>query len=65
MSFFIRISDDPKTDIAEKVKSLSSETKLLRNMKKPVSCDGKACSEPISTEKKILQTETVDHVSAF
>lgn len=35
MAIYIRIPDDPKAIIAEKIKSLSSETKLLRSMQKP------------------------------
>ncbi|KAG4072401.1 hypothetical protein HA402_004333 [Bradysia odoriphaga] len=54
--FCVRIPGDPKADIAEKVKSLSSETKLLRNMRKPVVNGLKA---PIITDEKCLQTEVV------
>ncbi|XP_037024397.1 uncharacterized protein LOC119066189 isoform X2 [Bradysia coprophila] len=51
-----KIPGDPKADIAQKVRSLSSETKLLRNMRKPVVNGLKA---PISTDGKFLETELV------
>lgn len=59
-----RIADDPKTDIAQKMKSLSSETKLLRNMKKPVASEKTTSVTTNDTVENSSRTESVDHVSA-
>ncbi len=62
--FFVRIPGDPKVDIAQKVKSLSSETKLLRNMKKPSASETKTSDSICRPEEKCLQSEPVEeHVS--
>ncbi|KAJ6647460.1 hypothetical protein Bhyg_02683 [Pseudolycoriella hygida] len=57
-----KIPCDPKAEIAQKVKSLSSETKILRNMKKPnVFNKSMHAAESTGIEDKSSLKEIVNH----